>query len=284
MATIETSGIISITMPSIYSGYYVHDRYPPWGPLAWVGDAIARQMSWCREQHLDYNLVASTMLPWSNLYDVPWAYAFCTLIKLEAMRRFLNTSTETFIWMDLDVYPEKDAQFSDITALGTNCLYAPRCKPAYCGYPSALNNGFMYGKLLWTNKQDNEDYSAVSAGMFSLSRVNVAKFWAWLNKDFDIDTAAWWDAYKLKQIQCAERAATYGYTYKHYDFGTDEALIEEWLNIEPIVFRQLGDDVHGLVGRDVKLKFTHYYGGHKSSYPRAGTPIAEPIIERSNAL
>lgn len=256
--------------PSIYSGFYVHDRYPPWGPVTWVGDAIARQMSWCREQDLDYKLVTSTMLPWSKLYKLPWAYSFSTLIKLEAIRNFLATPDETFIWMDLDVYPEKDAQFSDITSLGTNFLYAPVCTTAYCGYPDALNDGFMYGKLLWANKLDDKDYYAVSAGMFSLARTNVEKFWTWLNKDFDIDTAAWWDAYGQKQLQCEALAAARGYTIESYAFGADEALIEEWLNLEPIVFRQLGDDVHGLVGRGAKLKFTHYYAQNKLNYPKAG--------------
>ncbi len=251
----------------LYSGLYA----PPSNKaLPWISRALVRHLQWCQLQNVEYTFVASPMNQWAKLCSYPWAWSFGTMIKLEAMRDFLEVPSrgDVFIWMDLDSYPEDEATIDDIAQFGSNVLSAPLTEPSFCGYPG-LNYAHLntYCKMIWGGHYRRPAYLSLSTGMFALSREAIENFWSWLNKDFHIDSAAWWAAYHLKQADCSELVRELGYAVEPFHFGTEEALMEDWLNSEPLEFHEFGFSVHGLCDSGNRHKFTHYYGGHKERYP-----------------
>ena len=250
--------------PRIYSGLYVPVTSE--GDHAWVGRAIARHLRWCGARGVEYSFVASTLERWSAPAAYPWSWSFGTLVKFEAMRLFLMSpeNGDTFIWMDLDIYPEDNASIKDLTSLGQNLLAAPSVSPAFCGYPmpgpAHLNT---YCKLLWTGLGNKSEYYALCTSLFSLSRPLVESFWEWLGP---MDTPGWWSCHHSRQIRCAELGRGAG-AVEPFCFGTHEAIMEDWLNETKPEFTQLDFVLHGLCDSGEKHKFTHYYGSHKDSYP-----------------
>lgn len=272
MESLSMSSSLEASKPQrVYSGMYVHHQHRSWQSVDWVGHALARQLKWCQIQGLDYQFVVSPMNTWERLAAHPWSWTFGTMVKFEAMRQFLNDpyGGNRFNWMDLDVYPEDNATLADMTQAGENVLWAAMCKPSFCGYPG-LNRAHlnMYCKLIWGGSFAKPEYIALNSGMYSLSRSAVADFWSWLNRDFSIDTPAWWDDYNTKQIGCMEFSANDGHEVDVFSYGSEESLLEEWLNQSAIKFSPFVDGVHGLCDSGIRYKFTHYYGSSKSRYPK----------------
>lgn len=254
--------------PSIYSGLYA----PSGGRSdhTWVGRALIRQLEWCGERGIDYRFVASTMHPWASYATYPNSWTFGTMVKFMALKDFLSNPKggDRFSWMDLDVYPEDNARLEDLTDLGENVLAAPATPPTFCGYPGLYPAHLhMFCKLLWTGLHDQPNYLALSSGMFTLSRAAAGALWGWLNRKHLIDTQPWWDEYAAKQLTCAEHARRLGHTVDPFMFGSEEALLEDWLNSTGTMFTQFGFNIHGLCDSRQKHKFTHYYGGLKALYP-----------------
>jgi hypothetical protein len=254
-------------MRRIYSGLYVHQSSQP---ATWAGRALSRQLQWCQQQAIEYTFIASPMNAWAKYAAYPWSWTFGTLVKFEAMRDFLDNPSRgnVFIWMDLDVYPETDAKLSDMTDIGENVLWAAMCKPSFCGYPGIDRNHLnMYCKLIWGGSYAKPEYLALNTGMYSLSRSAVADFWKWLNRDFNIDTFEWWDDYNAKQSKCRAFSAKDGHEVDAFSYGSEETLLEQWLNQSSTRFAPFGCDIHGLYDSGRQHKFTHYYGSAKDRYP-----------------
>ena len=257
--------------PRIYSGLSVAAGTQD--PHNWAGRALSRHLRWCREREIEYTFIASPCNRWARLAAYPGSWTFGTLIKFEAMRDFLENGKrgEVFIWMDLDVYPEKHARLEDMTDLGTNVLAAPLTPPSMCGWPGLDRNHLhMYTKLTWAGRRgwlNCYEYLALSSGMFSLNLPTLVGFWEWLNRDHSIDSPEWWEAYRQRQVRCAAEAAGAGECLEPFLFGSEEAILEDWLNEEPIEFAQFGFQIHGLCDAPGRRSFTHYYGNNKEKYP-----------------
>lgn len=253
----------------ISSGFYIHpnSQYS----VEWVGRALRKQLSWCQDQDVEYDFLASTMGTWGKFATWPESWTFGTLLKFESIRRFLDSPRmgDRFFWMDLDIYPVQCATSKDLSSLQMTSFFAPKSTPSFCGFPGEMdpNHAHMYCKLIWAGTYRRSSFHAVSSGMFSLSRSDAERFWAWLNRDYSIDSQGWWDAYREKQRRCAMIVRELGNpNVADHSFGSEEMILEEWLNTEEIDFGQIGVDVTHLVGMG-SPKFVHYYGPTKSSYP-----------------
>lgn len=255
-------------MSIVYSGLYVHNESR--SDSNWIGRAVSRHLRWCQQTEVDYRFIADPMNKWARMATYPWAWTFGTMIKFEAMRRFLRDpfGGNQFNWMDLDVYPEAGANIRDMTDAGENVLWASMCPPSFCGYPRINRDHLnMYCKLIWCGNYTKPKYLALNTGMYSLSRSAVTDFWLWLNRDFDIDKSEWWDDYHARQIRCKEISAKDGHEVDAFSYGSEESLLEEWLNQSAIEFSPFADGVHGLCDSGKQHKFTHYYGARKCDYP-----------------
>jgi hypothetical protein len=253
----------------ISSGFYVHpnSQYS----VDWVGRALRRQLRWCRDQDVEYDFLASTMGTWGKLATWPGSWTFGTLLKFESIRRFLDSPRmgDRYFWMDIDVYPSVNASINDLLELPSTSFFAPKASPSFCGFPGEMdpNHAHMYCKLVWAGTYRREFFHAASTGMFSLTRSDAERFWAWLNRDFSIDSPEWWAAYRDKQMRCSVIVQELGNegVSEHW-FGSEEMIIEEWLNSEQVYFGQIDTSVTHLVGMG-NPKFVHYYGITKNQYP-----------------
>lgn len=252
----------------IHTGLYSHPSASY--SVAWVGRAIRKHTDWCRRQDLDLEFNASSMRHWERLSRFPSSWTFGTMLKFDSIRKFLDSpgQGDRFVWIDLDVYPTAQATKDCIYELGPDAFFAPFVSPTYCGYPGPVGADYhMYCKLLWGRNENKERYRACSSGMFMMSRELAEKFWNWLEKDHPVDSKQWWDAYYADQLEFTAKMTRMGNSdCQPYHFGSEEMVLERWLNECEIAINEIGCDFTHLVD-GVPSKFVHYYGGTKDQYP-----------------
>jgi hypothetical protein len=175
------------------------------------------------------------------------------MIKFAALEDYLCCGPPgDFVWVDLDVYPTESA-FSVSLPFG-NLFYAPLIDVNWAREHNAWH---MNNKLAWWNPGVSE-YFAWSTGMFVMDRHTAEKLWAWLNRHHDINSQEWWNAYHFRQRVLSSE--------KPWEFGSEEALMEEWLNSNSIQFQCMDDRFHS-VHPEKKPLFLHFYGQSKKDYP-----------------
>lgn len=233
----------------IYSGLYTHPEMVY--DISWTSRAIARQQYWCHSLDAEYMLMKD-MAKWARYYEHPNAWTFGTLIKFRALEHFIQTYNETFVWVDLDIYPTDAAIGRPLPT--NNLFYAPLISIDWAREHNAWH---MNNKLAWWNPGVSE-YYAWSTGMFIMDRETAFHLWDWINREHHINTRQWWDNYYMRQKILSQE------TPWHY--GSDEAIKEEWLNSHDIQFEQMTDKFHS-VHQDQNPIFMHYYGQTKQQYP-----------------
>lgn len=253
----------------ISSGLYVHpnSQYS----VDWVGRALRKQLSWCRDQGIEYDFLASTLGDWSKFANWPESWSFGTLVKFGSIRRFLDDHKrgDLYVWIDLDIYPREEACVWDICGGSKSTFFAPLAQPSYCGFPGPMDpkHYHMYNKLFWAGTYGSSWFNAVNSAIFAMTRADAERFWIWLNRDASIDSPAWWESYRQKQYRCATLVAELGNEgVPEHSFGTEEMFIEEWLNSQNVSFKSIDSSVVKLFGEG-DAKFIHYYGSMKNHYP-----------------
>mgnify|MGYP007071565173 CR=1 FL=1 len=235
---------------TVYSGLYTHPLMVY--DLSWVERAKARQRRWCASLGAEYRLIRG-MERWARLCHHPESWSFGTMIKFAAMEDYLGSGVAgDFVWVDLDVYPT-DAAFGVPVPRG-NLFYAPLVSVSWAREHDAWH---MNNKLAWWNPGVSE-YFAWSTGMYVMDRDTVEKVWGWLNRHSDINSRRWWDDHYVRQCVLSRE--------RPWEFGTEEALLEEWLNSHQISFECMTDEFHS-VHHDRKPVFLHFYGQSKKNYP-----------------
>lgn len=189
---------------------------------------------------------------WARHYPHPHSWSFGTLIKLRALEHFIESRASTFVWVDLDVYPTDRAFEMDLPT--GNVFYAPKISVDWARDHNAWH---MNNKLAWWGPQSCE-YYAWSTGMFSMDRDTAFHLWDWLNYGCSINHPDWWRSYYSRQLSLSAECP--------WDYGSDEAIKEEWLNTNAIEFDCMTDDYHS-VHLNMNPVFFHYYGETKCSYP-----------------
>ena len=249
----------------VFSGWYTHSlsTFPA---KEWIGYAISKHIKWCQLNKVDYQFIASPMLKWYELCHKPEEWAYCTMIKYEAMRTFLNNERfgNIFYWMDLDIYPEDHSSIRDVLDIGSTVFLAPvhkkRCLLNYEPYECS--------KIFWSGLQHKEEYYMLNSGLFTMSRSTVAHFWDWLNKDYSIDTIQWWEAYRDKKVEIKRQVDDFlshnGKVSRLDMIGTDEMLMDDWIHSTGIKFDTYPLDF--FLGQN--KRYTHYYGALKPDYPK----------------
>lgn len=153
--------------------------------------------------------------------------------------------------MDLDIYPTPAAY--EYSLPRKNLLYAPLVE---LNYGEKHNCSHMTKKKQWGGH--TAEYLALASGMYILDRETAFSLWDWINKDYPINSQKWWDVYYEKQLALSPEHP--------YDYGSEEAIMEEWLNKTLPQFTQLTDDIHS-VHPEYNPKFLHYHGRRKAEYP-----------------
>ncbi len=198
-------------MTTIYSGYYTQKPKPQW-----VNKATKKQAHWAINNNYNYYCLTD-MNKWVQHYPHHNTYNFGSLIKLLALEKFIQSEEQTFIWFDMDIYPTQKAYEHKIPE-GHDLLYY-----YHRNRKRDITNQFIEEKYAWAqyNPQPTE-YLELSSSFMILTKPTAQSIWNFINKDHNINTKPWWDAYLQKQTELSPQNPT--------QQGNDEAIFEEWLN------------------------------------------------------
>lgn len=229
---------------TIYSGVYKQNFGNFQNNFDWILRAQARQQLYCDKSFQKYKLIED--IPWGKNYPLRESWTFGTLIKLVALNDFIKSTEEYFTWFDLDIYPTNNS--FEYSLPKDNLFYAPLVPWSFC------TTEHMKCKREWCNH--SSDYYAVSSSMYRFTRDTALTYWAHINRDYEIESDKWWEALYCRQLSYS--------TTTPWAYGTEECLLQEWLNKYSPKFIQLTDDIQSTFGNPL---FLHYYGTSKSKYP-----------------
>ncbi|XZE35397.1 hypothetical protein SH501x_000888 [Pirellulaceae bacterium SH501] len=254
----------------VHSGFYTHPDSQ--FDTSWIPRAVKFLSAWCRTQNAEFLCEARSMTDWVKFAPFPHSWEFGSLVKFAVLRGFLQDvhRGDRFIWLDPDIYPTPAANDFDLWSVPRNAFWGERRHTDWCGFPAKpdATTWFGYRKRLWAGSTRDQEYFYLGSGMFSLSRQDAERFWAWVNADFDINTKLWWDWYRDKQMLCAARARSYGYeNAQPWMFGTEEAFLEQWIEEDGCDLEQIPCNVHDVYYRDSNPLLVHYEGSGKKIYP-----------------
>lgn len=238
-------------MTTIYSGYYTQKPKPQW-----VNRATKKQAHWAINNNYNYCLLTD-LTHWAQHYPHTDSNNFGSLIKLLALEKFIQSEEQTFIWIDMDVYPTQKAYGYKIDETTDAILHQKKNKI------KDQTDWFKKAKYNWAQYEDlRDDYWEINTGFMIFTKPTAQSAWDFINKDHNINTKPWWDAYLQKQIETIREDEEPWY------HGNDEAIFEEWFNRNPPNPhpKNINQTLQSLTMKPDAI-FHHYYMKNKDNYP-----------------
>lgn len=241
-------------MTTIYSGYYTHNNQPP----QWVQHATKAHQNWTNKINATYHHLTN-MHPWDKHYPIPHSWTFGSLIKLKAIEHYLQNPTPTFIWIDQDIYPTPNAHTTPIPQPNTYQYWTDNTPHHQLNqFKQNKQNKQKWVHTTWTNP-NNQPYNTIATGILILNHQTTQNLWNHINQHHNINTPQWWNHYHQKQQQLDPQ--------NPWNYGNDEAIIEEWHNQTNPKTTYLPNTYHSCHPSPHNPTLLHYHGNQKDNYP-----------------
>lgn len=260
MSTLVASALVSSNDP----------RWPEGVPEL----AIKRQQEWCQGQNADYMLITDDdMEPFRNLSEWPNSWAFGTLAKFVAIKRFLHkylvSGYDRLIWMDLDCIPREHASLERLLDYGNDGMMigSHSHSEAVMSKHSSL---FAVCKYAF---HQCAPFHQVTSHLFALSGEMANDLMNWVEHGKTFGSSAWFAEHNKNVMDAALLAvATWDGSPDDIDLGTighDEAYIEGWIQGRLRLFGWYDKNVVANYDDRHCEMFTHFYGSWKRNIPEA---------------
>lgn len=237
-------------MTTIYSGYYTHNN-----PPQWVHHATQAHQKWTNHIQATYHNLTN-LHPWTQYTPHKHSWTFGSLIKLKAIEHYIQNPTPTFIWIDKDIYPTPKAHTTPIPTPNTLQYWEDNT-------PHHQLNPFRQNKQNWVHQTwtnpNNQPYKNLMSGILILDHPTTQSLWNHINQHHNINTPQWWNHWHQRQNQLNPT--------QPWNYGNDEAIIEEWLNQTNPKTTYLPNTYHSCHPSPHNPALQHYHGNTKQHYP-----------------
>ena len=260
-------------MSTLVASAFVSSNDPRW-PEGVPELAIERHREWCKSQEAEYMLITDEdMEPFRKLSEWPDSWAFGTLSKFVAIKRFLHrylvSEFDRFIWMDLDCIPGQEATIKALDQYGINSFVVGPHVVHESWLPKS-NNCFLIGKYAF---HECAEFHSVSTHLFSITAPIANEIMRYIEHGVRFGTYEWFKCHNEAVKVSAEIA-------KHVwqkdpeaididALGNDEAYIEGYAQKRLDVLGWYDNQLVSNYDHYVKGLFTHYYGDAKRLIPEA---------------
>ena len=260
-------------MSTLVASAFVSSNDPRW-PEGVPELAIDRHQEWCKSQGAEYMLITDEdMEPFRKLSEWPNSWAFATLSKFVAIKRFLHrylvSEFDRFIWMDLDCIPGPDATIAAIREYGDNGITVSS-KSLTENQLRDSDNLFLVCKYAFHLV---EPFHPVSSHLMCLSGGMANLLMQWVEDRNMFGSTDWMETHNEDvKIAAAESESIWRGDAKAVDIqtsGNDEAYIEGWIQAKLISFGWYDNQLVANYNSHVDGLFTHYYGDAKRLIPEA---------------